>query len=88
MHDAGPLQAEDQVHLLAAPRQAPLLDAVRARPASVTDPEVHGDFALEPAFTVAEIEREHGVSCRVSPERTVGDLLMREFQNQRSRGTG
>lgn len=81
VHNAGQLQAEDQVYLFAAPRQVRLLDTIYAKPASTADPDVYGDLPLKPTVTVAEIEREYGVSLKAASDRTLGDLLMREFQN-------
>ncbi|MEO4043153.1 potassium/proton antiporter [Hoeflea sp. CAU 1731] len=81
VHAAGPLQPNDRVYLFATPRQVRLLDAVYARPADMTDPEIYGHFALKAGATVSEIEHEYGITLGASPDRAIGELIMHEFQD-------
>ncbi len=82
VHNAGPLQAGDDVYLFAPPRQLRLLDSVYTRPGDPEDPQVYGDFALKPETTVCEFEREYGLSLGAEPDRSLGELLTAEFRGQ------
>jgi len=82
VHNAGPLQADDQVYLFASQRQVALLDAIYAAPAGDADAPLYGDFALKPETTLAQIAQEYGFTPPGAPEATLGDLLSREFHGQ------
>lgn len=82
IHSSGALRPHDQVYLFAAPRQVRMLDAIYAKPASVIDQEIFGSFALKPDVLAGDVEREYSVSLGTDPERTLGELLMREFHDE------
>lgn len=82
VHNAGQLQAEDHVYLFAPPRQLRLLDSIYTRPGDPDDAQVYGDFALRPETTLAEFEREYGVSLGAGQDQTLGELLAAEFRGQ------
>ncbi|HET7408826.1 MAG TPA: potassium/proton antiporter [Paracoccaceae bacterium] len=86
VHDAGPLQPKDHVYLFATPAQVRLLDRVYTRPGDLDDRDIFGDFALKPETTIGELEQEYGLELGVEPERTLGDILGREFYGQPTAG--
>jgi cell volume regulation protein A len=86
VHDAGALQPGDRVYLFASPRQSRLLDRVYTRPADLADREVYGDFALKPATTIGELEREYGFLLGLAPAIALGDHLTRAFHGRPAPG--
>jgi len=83
IHNAGPLQPNDQVYLLASPRQLALLDQVYTTPALAEDRAVYGDFKLRPSVTLGELKREYGaLVADADAHITAGDRLTSEFHGQ------
>ena len=86
VHNAGPLQPDDQIYLFAAPKRVQILDRIYTRPGGLDDREVHGDFALKPEVTIAELEHQYGLSIGSAPNRALGELLNREFNGHPAPG--
>ena len=86
VHDAGPLQPGDRVYLFASPRQSRLLDRVYTRPSDLDDREIYGDFALNPATTMGELEQEYGLSLGLDAAVTLGDHLTQAFSGRPAPG--
>ncbi|MCF3935371.1 potassium/proton antiporter [Acuticoccus sp. M5D2P5] len=82
VHNAGPLKANDQVYLFSTPRQVAFLDKVYTSPGGVDEREVLGELSLLPKTTIGEFAREYGLSFTGPPDRTLGDMLHREFHGQ------
>ncbi|WP_205648864.1 potassium/proton antiporter [Acuticoccus kandeliae] len=83
VHNAGPLQANDQVYLFATARQLELLDKVYTSPGGIDEREVLGELVLKPDTTIGEVAREYGAAYSANAaERTLGEVLSREFHGQ------
>ncbi len=80
---AGRLQPGDHIYIVAATPYVPLLDELFVEPAAhSSDPQLYGDFMLEPDATLANVADVYGVTVDAEE----AELTLREFIHQRLHG--
>lgn len=83
IHNAGPLQANDQVYLFASPQQIRTLDRIYAKPADAEISAPDADFTLKPDALMRDIAAQYGLAGVDSKSgETLGAYLDRAFDGQ------
>ena len=79
-HRFGKPQAGDQIYVITTPDYIGLLDRLFAAPERAGDPELYGEFALQPETTLSEVARSYPLALQPGDaDLTLAEYLRREL---------
>jgi cell volume regulation protein A len=79
-HRFGRPEAGDQIYVITTPEYIGLLDRLFAAPERPGDPELYGEFALEPDIRLSEVAQSYPLDLQPGDaEMTIGAYLRREL---------
>lgn len=81
-HTAGRLQPGDQVYIVVSSNHVYLLDGLFAAPGEGSDPDLYGEFALDPEARLGDVAAAYDVEVAADE----ADLTLRAFLDRRLHG--